>query len=74
MGVPNDGPSGHYQETRGFCMYSICGKIQFMYRIPIWQWTVFGCQTVQIGCDKCVIRSVRIFVQHGGRCGGPAAS
>ena len=33
-----------------------------MCRIPTWEWTVFGCQTVPIGCDKYVIRSVSIFV------------
>jgi hypothetical protein len=33
-----------------------------MCRIPTWEWTVFGCQTVPIGCDKYVIRSVSLFV------------
>jgi len=30
--------------------------------IPKWEWTLFGCQTVPIGCDKCVIRSGGSFV------------
>ena len=34
--------------------------------IPTWEWTVFGCQIVQIGGDKYVIRSVSFFVQIGG--------
>jgi len=33
-----------------------------MCRIPTWEWTVFGCQTVPIGCDKYVIRSMSVFV------------
>jgi len=35
---------------------------QLMCRISMWEWTVFGCQTVPIGCDKYVIRSVSLFV------------
>jgi hypothetical protein len=30
--------------------------------IPTWEWTVFGCQTVPIGCDKYVIHSVSVFI------------
>jgi len=30
--------------------------------IPTWEWTVFGCQTVPIGCDKYMIHSVSLFV------------
>jgi len=37
-------------------------EVQLMCRIPTWEWTVFGCQTVPIGCDKYVIRSVSLFV------------
>jgi hypothetical protein len=33
-----------------------------MCRIPTCEWTVFGSQTVPIGCDKYVILSVSIFV------------
>jgi len=33
-----------------------------MCRIPMWEWTVFACQTVPIGCDKYVIRSVSLFI------------
>ena len=33
-----------------------------MRRIPTWEWIVFGYQTVPIGCDKYVIRSVSVFV------------
>jgi hypothetical protein len=31
---------------------------------------VFGCQTVLIGCDKYVIHSVSLFIQHCGSRGG----
>jgi hypothetical protein len=37
-------------------------KVQLMWHIPTWEWTVFGCQTVPIGCDKYVIRSVSLVV------------
>ena len=60
-GLPN-GPSGHSQETSGFSMYLRRPEVQLMCRIPTWEWTVFGCQTVPIGCDKYVIRSVSLFV------------
>jgi len=70
MGLPEDGPSGHSQETSGFSMYLRRAEVQSMYCIPMWEWTVFGCQTVPIGCDKYVIRSVSLFVQHGGSRGG----
>jgi len=43
-------------------MYSTHAGIQLMCRIPTWEGTVFGCQTVPIGCDKYVIRSVILFV------------
>jgi len=33
-----------------------------MCRIPTWQSIVFGCQTVPIGCDKYMIRSMSLFV------------
>ena len=33
-----------------------------MCRIPTWEWKVYVCQTVPIGCDKYVIRSVSLFV------------
>jgi len=58
MGLPEDGPSGHSQATSGLCMYVKRAQIEFMYRIPTWEWTVFGCQIVPIGCDKYVSRSV----------------
>jgi len=61
MGLP-DGPSGHSQETSGFSMYLRRAEVQLMCHIPTWEWTVFGCQTVPIGCDKYVIRSVSVFV------------
>jgi len=35
---------------------------------------LFGCQTVPIGCDMYVIRSVSLFIEHGGSRGGPTAS
>jgi len=34
-----------------------------MSRIPTWEWTVFGCPTVPIGCDKYMIRRVSLFVE-----------
>ena len=49
------------QVTSGFSMY-LRRADQLMCRIPTWEWTVFGCQTVPIGCDKYVIRSVSLFV------------
>jgi len=61
MGLP-DGPSGHSQETCGFSMYLRRAEVQLLCRIPTWEWTVLGCQTVPIGCDKYVIRSVSLFV------------
>jgi len=61
MGVP-DGMSGHSQETSGFSMYLRRAEVQLMCRIHMWEWTVFGCQTVPTGCDKYVIRSVSLFV------------
>jgi len=57
-----DGPSGHSQETSGFRIYFTRAEIQLMCCIPTWEWTVFGCQTVPIGCDKYVIRSVSLFI------------
>ena len=62
MGLPEDGPSGHSQETSGFCVYVTRVEVQLMCHIPTWEWTVFGCQAVPIGCDKDVIRSVSLFV------------
>jgi len=44
------------QVTSGFSMYLRRAEVQLMCRIPTWEWTVFGCQTVPIGCDKYVIR------------------
>jgi len=61
MGLP-DGPSGHSQETSGLSMYLRRAEVQSMCRIPTWEWKVFVCQTVPIGCDKYVIRSVSLFV------------
>jgi hypothetical protein len=55
-GLPEDGPSGHSQETSGFSMYLRRAEVQLMCRVPTWEWTVFGCQTVPSGCDKYVIR------------------
>ena len=43
-------------------MYLKRKEVQLMSRIPTWEWTVFGCQTVPIGGDKYVIRSVSLFV------------
>jgi hypothetical protein len=57
-----DGPSGHLQETSGFSMYLRRVKVQLMCHIPTWEWTVFGCKTVPIGCDTYVICSVSLFV------------
>jgi len=37
-------------------------KIHLICHIPTGEWTIFGCQTVPIGCDQCVIRSQRILV------------
>jgi len=64
MGLP-DGPSGHSQENSGIRKYLRRTEIQLMCRIPTWEWSVFGCQTVPIGCDKYVIRSVSLFVHMG---------
>jgi hypothetical protein len=61
MGLP-DGSSGHSQETSGFSMYLRLAEVQLMCRIRTWEWTVFGCQTVPIGCDKSVICLVSIFI------------
>ena len=62
-GRQEDGPSGHSLETSGFRMYLTHAEVQLMCRIPTLEWKVFGCQTVPIGCDKYVIRSVSLFVQ-----------
>jgi hypothetical protein len=43
-------------------MYLRHAEVELMCRIPTREWTVFGCQTVPIGCDKYVIRSVSLFV------------
>jgi len=61
-GLREDGPSGHSQETNWFSMYLRRAEVQLMCHIPTWEWTVFGCQTVPIGYDKYVIRSVSLFV------------
>jgi hypothetical protein len=55
-------------------MYLKREEVQLMRRIPMWELSLFGCRTVAIGCDKYVIRSVSIFVQHDGSRGGPTAS
>jgi len=44
------------QETSGFSMYLRRTEVQLMCRIPTWEWTEFGSQTVPSGCDKYVIR------------------
>ena len=54
----------------GFSMYLRRVDVQLMGGIPSREWTVLGCQTVPIGCDKYVIRSMSLFVQIGGSRGG----
>jgi len=49
------------QVTSGFSMYLRLAEIQLMCCIPTWEWTVFGCQTVPIGCNKYMISSVSLF-------------
>jgi hypothetical protein len=72
-----DGPSGHSQETSGFRMYLKRKEVQFMSYPHVGidgylvvrqsqmgaTTTLFGCQTVPIGRDKCVIRHMSLFVQ-----------
>ena len=58
------------QVTSRFSMNLRRADVQLMCCIPSREWTVFGCQTVPIGCDKYVIRSVSLFVQIGGSRGG----
>ena len=43
-------------------MYLKREEVQLMYRIPRREWSLFSCQTVPIGGDKDVIRSVSVFV------------
>jgi len=62
MGLPDDGPSGHSQKTSGFRMYLKRKEFELICHIPTWEWTVLGCQTVPIGCDKYVICLVSLFV------------
>ena len=63
MGLTEYGPSGHSQETSGFRMYLKAqrGSIDDVVS-PRGNGRLFGCQTVPIGCDKYVIRSVSLFV------------
>jgi len=56
-------------------MYLKRKEVQLICRMPTWEWTVTWlsdspnwvrqgriCLSVPIGCDKCVIRSVSLFV------------
>jgi len=58
------------QVTSGFSMYLRRADVQLMCCIPLREYHVFGCQTVPIGCDKYLIRSVSLYVQIGGSRGG----
>jgi len=39
-GLPEDGPSGHSQDTSRFRMYLKGNTVQLMCRIPMWEWTI----------------------------------
>jgi len=49
MGLLEDGPSGHSQETSGLCMYLRRAEVQLMCRIPTWEWTHLVVRQSQLG-------------------------